>query len=502
MDDWRVDDINVACDTQFEGRFRCEVVEGKGRVLKATRAFAQGDVLFEEPPLHIVKAEPGNEAFERICKLCETAPAAFSYKPLWYWAALCSLTEAELVQEADRSALPPPPKPLSAERQRELLCLFHEPVHSASKGVKKIVRLLGLVVSPVQVEELLQAWILNCFEHSEDPEGYSAYFVSSFISHSCRPNAVWVEGPEAVHIVRARMDIQPGDEISISYISESMLLSATAVRQRFLKGTKQFLCACERCAPANGPAFDGGDPCRGFRCPHCGRCGLFHPSPGNTGLRILSDVKCALCGRTAGAHGKSMLKAERTLRRRLKELSKASKSQSVLEVLKKREVRHLLSLVGDVDTGMIGPQHWLCKKLWSHLAEWFEKAGQGGQALRMLQLRVDYERQVFPWLSGELAWSLEAQADLLWRHFGLGARREPPPDTDAATLRRVCARRTAILEESTCIQRLMFGTENKHFLTVNKKLQKAVLHANVRNHRRKATADASSASEGAKRKRE
>merc|ERR1711971_169340 len=103
------------------------------------------------------------------------------------------------------------------EQQQRILCLYHEPVSDASTAVTCLVKHLGLSVDPRIVEELLQAWILNCFEHSEEPRAYSAYFASSFISHSCFANAIWNEADGAVHVVRARENIAVGEEISISY---------------------------------------------------------------------------------------------------------------------------------------------------------------------------------------------------------------------------------------------------------------------------------------------
>ena len=48
-----------------------------------------------------------------------------SYPPLWYWAALCSLTAEDL--PAGSKLLP-----IESEQQRRLLCLYHEPVAEAS----------------------------------------------------------------------------------------------------------------------------------------------------------------------------------------------------------------------------------------------------------------------------------------------------------------------------------------------------------------------------------
>ena len=79
-----MDYINSCCQELFEGKVACElspshwalvsaqfVWQGKGRILRACRAFKQGDLLFEEPPLHIVVADKDHEAFLQVQKVCE-----------------------------------------------------------------------------------------------------------------------------------------------------------------------------------------------------------------------------------------------------------------------------------------------------------------------------------------------------------------------------------------------------------------------------------------------
>lgn len=57
-------------------------------------------------------------------------------------------------------------------------------------------------------------------------------------SHSCKPNAIWHEGRDAMHVawhacaawshqvVRARMDVREGEEICISYLAEALPMAA------------------------------------------------------------------------------------------------------------------------------------------------------------------------------------------------------------------------------------------------------------------------------------
>jgi len=478
MEDWHVDYINEACVGQFAGKAECVVVSCKGRILLATRAFSAGDVIFVESPLLLAVADAEHEAYQEILRLHTEDPETFCYKPLWYWAALCSLTAEQL---QGTSSL----QPVTIDQQRRMLCLYHEPVKKASKAVKVLVQRLGLTVSPVLVEELLSAWILNCFEHSEEPEGYAAYFASSFVSHSCRPNATWYETAGAVHVLRARQDIRVGEEICISYLSEEGLLACTDVRRRTLKKTKLFVCTCERCDASQ-------DLCRGFRCPFCTECAVFFPLSRHGAAEVsLRDAVCGACGRCMGVHAEGLLEAEACLKRRVAELDRANSS-----LFGAPEVAQLLRLLGDAEAGAVGPRHWLCERLWSHLARWYEERGDMDEALRMVRLRLTYQRDACAWLSGAHAWTLEAQAHLLLRSFfgvaSSASRREGPGGSkrrkqlaneaaeadavagvDAATLQRAAARAVVALEEAARILRIMFG-EHKYVFSVEKKRRKAL----------------------------
>ncbi|CAE7458854.1 unnamed protein product [Symbiodinium sp. KB8] len=470
MEDWDIDTINEYCQQHFNGKFECVLAEGKGRIMISKVPVAQGDLLFEEPPLHIVAEDVGNEAFKLVQRLCKAEPSIFDYEPLWYWTALCSLTEEQLSPKPKIGSL----KPVTALQQKRLLCLFHEPVDEASDAVKKLVKQLGLSTPAVLVEELLQAWILNCFEHSEDPLGYSAYFASSFVSHSCGANGIWSEGDDGLHILRARRDIAPGDEVCISYLPEDVLLHSAEERKKSLKSTKQFDCTCERCAPVP-PDEVGWDPCRGFRCPKCGSCGVFHQLVFEEGKGLqgpLQGTACRECkAKVSAADAKRLLRAEELLEAELKKLDAAvEERRSIHKVLKENDVQRLLSMIGDHEGGLVGPQHWLCDRLWEHLQNWSKQAGKWSDELRYLDLRTDYQRKAyFPGPSGTLAWTLEHQADRLLEMLGHGS---PTKKVDAPqdVRQKLGNRLVPIYQESGAILKLMFGAHHEYFRAVENKI--------------------------------
>eukprot|EP00913_Durusdinium_trenchii_P014998 g14068.t1 len=479
MEDWSVDYINTCCTELFAGKVTCELSSSKGRILRSCCSFKQGDLIFQEPPLHIVEAEKSNEAF-----LVDRA-----YQPLWYWAALCSLTSEELPQT---TAL----QPVSPEQQRRLLCLYHEPITEASAPVLALAEELHLP-NALKVEELLRCWILNCFEaaaagrggglrlgheHSDEPEGYSAYFVSSFMSHSCKPNAIWHEGPDAVHVVRARLDIEEGDEICISYLSEEMLMDCALQRKRALKKTKLFLCTCERCEGPDGTM----DSSRGFRCPYCGACGIYPPPC----LVAAQDIffLSLRCGWPWVAF--QQIQTEKQMRVRIQHLDEDSFMQ-----LSEEDVRQLQEMLGDRASGALGPQHWLCERLWTLLVPWLDAHGSSTEALQVLESRVGCQSAMFPWPNATRAWTMQKYCRLLLRHYKATSQDSPNDDrrarpedahasgcqekgklvkklSAAAPNRRLLARAVTLQEEALRLLTLLFGEGHRYATRAGKKLRR------------------------------
>ena len=118
-------------------------------------------------------------------------------------------------------------------------------------------------------------------------------------------------------------------------------------RRRALKKTKLFTCTCERCqgGPPSAipprPAGDGVlDLCRGFRCPHCGACGIF-PPPAALCAEELARLLCSSCGRNCGTYAVGLLETEKQLRLRLEKLDE----ENVME-LSEEEVRQAAGHAG------------------------------------------------------------------------------------------------------------------------------------------------------------
>ncbi|XP_076629997.1 SET and MYND domain containing, class 5 [Colletes latitarsis] len=79
-------------------------------------------------------------------------------------------------------------------------------------------------------------------------EGSGLYILQSTVNHSCIPNAI-VEFPYSnnVLVLKAIRDIQPEEEICISYLDECDLERSRHSRQKALCSLYLFLCHCNKC---------------------------------------------------------------------------------------------------------------------------------------------------------------------------------------------------------------------------------------------------------------
>jgi len=181
-----------------------------------------------------------------------------------------------------------------------------------------------------------------------------------------------------------------------------------------------------------------------------------------------------------------LISVERELQDRLELLDKQVEKKLVSKVLKEEEVQMLLRMVGDSAPGSVGPQHWLCERLWSHLSEYYEQKQREEDACRMQRLRVDYARKGYPSLHGELAWLLEAEADLLCRTAGLGTNQGRAPGLHDSDVRRIAQRATVLLTEGCKILERLFGPQHNYYVSLEKKREKAQLYAETGKKRKRS----------------
>ncbi|OLQ11953.1 hypothetical protein AK812_SmicGene4206 [Symbiodinium microadriaticum] len=213
----------------------CRVSETKGRILVAKSSFAVGELIYVEPPLHIIQEDEACPTYLRLEALASAC--GLKYAARWYWYALNCLTASDFDPE--------PPLPgcciISEGLQRQLLLLC-TPDEKAS-AVPALRSLLAELSGPVQAAEkvwkLLQVWKFNSFECGEDPVSSAVYFRTSFHSHDCNPNASWTANSKDLLELRARRCIDVGEEVTISYLSDEELFEATSERRYRLELSKE-----------------------------------------------------------------------------------------------------------------------------------------------------------------------------------------------------------------------------------------------------------------------
>jgi len=121
-------------------------------------------------------------------------------------------------------------------------------------------------VDPRRLQRLVSAWRYNSFGHHKE-DGLVLYNRISMCAHSCDPTCCWSYGDGDAFVLRARVALKKGDELTISYLQDEDLLKSTAIRQQKLHNWR-FTCQCTRC----NLRVDTG---RGFRCRRC-RIGIFY----------------------------------------------------------------------------------------------------------------------------------------------------------------------------------------------------------------------------------
>lgn len=299
----------------------------------------------------------------------------------------------------------------SSEQQARLLMLCHPEMHETSSDITTLVSQFWPRASNQQslakkLETLLAVWLLNCFEHSEDPVGFSTFFLPSFLSHSCRPNCMWhYEGDSFV--LRARESIAAGDEVTVSYLSEEALLESTASRRKQLEVTTHFTCECDRCtAPV--------DRVRGFSCPSCkvGECFL------NFGSSVaIASIQgaCQQCGFLPNSSQVAeMCSQEMRVEDYIQEWDRKA-----LNVAPDTYLTDAVALKLEANlAGLLSEHHWLRDRAGRHLIAYYEATGRADLALPLAKLSVRFATDTYPGCSALHAWALETQGDLRLRLDG------------------------------------------------------------------------------------
>jgi hypothetical protein len=224
--------------------------------------------IYIESPLLISLTESNRGLFTAVQEVYTEIQLGADFPALWYFAAILStLTLDPSSLSRMRSKWVPtegshPYPNLSRDCALLLSSLIHSS-HLSAADKEALVQ-----VNPSDVAHAALVWRYNSFGHHTDPNALCMYDVTSMMAHACTPSAVWQFGENDSFCLRARITLQAGDEITISYLGEEDLIKAVSIRQQKTQGW-MFSCACVKC---HDQVLDF---TRGFRCPTCANGTIF-----------------------------------------------------------------------------------------------------------------------------------------------------------------------------------------------------------------------------------
>ena len=403
-----VDYINGLLE-QSSAPFRCQFSEGRGRFLVMIKEIDTGDILFQGPLLHKVAEDVRHPVYIELTRLFHFDQSdALDYSPMWYWCALNSLS----FKISD--FLPC----ITEEQSRQLGMLYHPKQFVPSPTIRRVVGSIRKYLTHDLTESELMAldemtiiWTLNCFEHADDPLTYASFFLPSFMSHSCGPNAMWATVRDTFSI-RAQRPMKAGDELTVSYLSEEFSLRPIAKRREHLQSTKFFACDCWRCTAEL-------DDTRGFPIPK-----RFGTGP-ECFIRYSKLDKCVYgCGSVVSlseSELERLISLEADLVDTVTELD-GSDAEDTIPVRpdpklfsSDEQANYLSDLVEEM-----GLFHWATIRGLYQLSEYYKSIAMYPRAIEMTRKRIEgrqkFVRATNPSMSSGLAWALEELGDLLLLH--------------------------------------------------------------------------------------
>jgi len=274
----------VAWSTQrIDRRVNVQDTECKGRCLYTNEASEAGQVVFVERPLLVALPALNQKLWDHLSKLHEAQPLNLGTITFHYAALMSELTLDKVSIDIIRDKYVPEPDEEAGEDVMRILKSIEEHIPEVLKDRKVDAKHLQLLVS---------AWRYNSFGHHKE-DGLVLYNRISMCAHSCDPTCCWSYGDEDAFVLRSRVALSKGDELTISYLQDEDLLKSTAVRVQKLQNWR-FTCACDRCVQP----LDVG---RGFRCRKC-RIGILNFSVAKGGLE-----PCQVCNALPSQEDQQML---------------------------------------------------------------------------------------------------------------------------------------------------------------------------------------------------
>mmetsp|Transcript_42808 Transcript_42808/g.96669 ORF Transcript_42808/g.96669 Transcript_42808/m.96669 type:complete len:520 (-) Transcript_42808:148-1707(-) len=230
----------------------------KGRCLYTNEACEPGQVVFVEKPTLVALPALSPKLWEHLQKLHEAQPLNLGTVTFHFAALMSELQLDPMSIDIILDKFVPEPDEEPGEDVIRILQSLQD----------NLPEVLEHQIDPRKLQRLVSAWRYNSFGHHKE-DGLVLYNRISMCAHSCDPSCCWSYGDEDAFVLRARVALNKGDELTISYLQDEDLLKSTAVRQQKLQNWR-FTCQCTRCRLR----VDTG---RGFRCRRC-RIGILYAS--------------------------------------------------------------------------------------------------------------------------------------------------------------------------------------------------------------------------------
>lgn len=119
-----------------------------------------------------------------------------------------------------------------------------------------------ILVLAAQINE--NSYALGALDDRHLVASVGLFPIMGLINHSCAPNCGWSNAGDGAVALHALRDLKEGEEITLSYID---IDKERSERRRELQETKHFDCACERCSEPLAESVDRF--LEGFVCPRC-----------------------------------------------------------------------------------------------------------------------------------------------------------------------------------------------------------------------------------------
>ncbi|CAK9057718.1 SET domain-containing protein [Durusdinium trenchii] len=257
------DETTAWSRARIEKRATVRHTKQKGRCLFTNEACEPGQVVFVERPLLVALPAVAPKLWECLQKLHEEPG------------------DIDVIRD---KYVPEPDEEPNEDVIRILKALQDAELDGESNKICKL--------EAKSFQRLVSAWRYNSFGHHKE-DGLVLYNRISMCAHSCDPTCCWSYGDEDAFVLRSRMALEKGGELTISYLQDEDLLKSTSVRQQKLQNWK-FTCMCPRCSLK----VDVG---RGIRCQRC-KVGVLYPQVPTGGFET-----CKVCGSSPSSEDTQML---------------------------------------------------------------------------------------------------------------------------------------------------------------------------------------------------